>query len=453
MNEITNFQEQLSLRRECENRVLKRLQKQIVCGSLALDEISDIESEVSEEMNKLTYIKEVERRTGKKPEPIPNDPTGRWGWRVNGRNEYFPRGKDANECYEKQWRYHLKQIEKNRFSQITLQDLIYKHCKEQRELGVPVNTVKAWHSYVKFYLNDQMERTIGSFTQNELLDLYKKAIIKKRPCPTTVKNARNDTRRFFIYATKDLHEKLQFDPNMLWSEMKENTPVKYLTIKNTPILFEQSNDDYSSSEMLSMINEAYKRDTILAYSSILSLFINVRISEISGLLLENVDLDRGIIYIKTAYMRNNETNQYELNDPKGHKKRAIALPSIAFPIFKRILELRNPNSIYLLAERNNKCKDENVCPKRIDRSIRSMNEAIGMKVVKSAHDQRRTYCKILDSVALPTALRKLLMGHSLDALEKAYMKTVDYNPEEVRALIDKGYDRFLDKKRTGIITI
>ena len=65
---------------------------------------------------------------------------------------------------------------------------------------------------------------------------------------------------------------------------------------------------------------------------------------------------------------------------------------------------------------------------------------------KSTHDQRRTYIKIVDSVALPTALRKILVGHELDKLEEAYMKTVDYTPDEVRDLIDPAFVRFLNKK-------
>lgn len=77
-----------------------------------------------------------------------------------------------------------------------------------------------------------------------------------------------------------------------------------------------------------------------------------------------------------------------------------------------------------------------------------MNKAIGIDVEKSSHNQRRTYTKILDGVALPTALRKLLLGHELDKIEKAYMKSVDYEPDEVRELLDEGFNRFLYRKET-----
>ena len=50
--------------------------------------------------------------------------------------------------------------------------------------------------------------------------------------------------------------------------------------------------------------------------------------------------------------------------------------------------------------------------------------------MKSGYDQRRTYVKILDSIALPTALRKILMWHELDKLENAYMKSVELSIEE-----------------------
>ena len=58
---------------------------------------------------------------------------------------------------------------------------------------------------------------------------------------------------------------------------------------------------------------------------------------------------------------------------------------------------------------------------------------------KSVHDQRMTYIKIVDSFALPTALKKLHVGHELDSFEEAYMKTVDYTPDEVRELINLAF--------------
>ena len=449
---MTNFENNLILRRKCEKLVLNRLQSEATCGNLALNEISDAEFErkVSEEMNKRTYLIELERSYGRPPELIKNDAKGRYGWRVNGRG-YFPRGNTAEECYEKQWQYHLREIEKNKFSQLTFEELVDAYCEYKKARGKKTNTVKTYKSYIGFYATDYWNRPIGSFTKNELVDIFVKTVAEKKPHKTTVRNSRGRTKAVFRYAVENLGEKIQFSPTELWEKMREETPTESIKKEEALQLFVQSDKDYSREETSAMIKEAKRRDTLIAYASIICFFVNERISEITGLLAENIDMEKGIIYIRTAFFRNNETYQYELDDPKKGKYRTVAIPSIAMPIFERIFELRNPESIYLFAEKNNKCKNEWINSKRLDRSIRSMCRAIGMEKgkEKSAHDQRRTYVKIIDSVALPTALRKLLMGHELTDLEKAYMTTVDFTPDDVRNLIDPAFERFLNKKSTG----
>ena len=44
-----------------------------------------------------------------------------------------------------------------------------------------------------------------------------------------------------------------------------------------------------------MVVEALRRNTLISYESIMSLFTNERPSELTGLLAENVDLENGII--------------------------------------------------------------------------------------------------------------------------------------------------------------
>lgn len=444
------------LRRECEDIVLKRLQNKYSCGNLALNEVSgaDFEKEVSEEMNKRKYFEELERSYGGPPELVTNDPKGRYGWRVNGRNGYFPRGNTIEEVYEKQWQYHLKEVQSANFSQMTLKQLVDRYCEEKKAIGKKVNTVNSWKIYMNFYLYDHWDRAIGSFTKKELADIFSKVIIEKRPSYRTVCNARSATKMFFKYAEEDLNQKLQFSYLELWEKLRDETPIEKIKTKPKLQLFVQSTEDYSAEETRAMIEEAYKRDTLIAYASIISFFVNERISEITGLLAENVNLEEGIIFVKTAFVKNTDTHQYELTDPKKGKYRTIPIPTMAMPIFERIFELRNSNSIYLFAEQNNTHKDEWINSKRLDRHIRNMCRAIGMKKgeEKSAHDQRRTYIKIIDSIALPTALRKILVGHDLDMLEEAYMKTIDLTPDEVRAFLDPAFERFINQKRTEKIT-
>ena len=73
--------------------------------------------------------------------------------------------------------------------------------------------------------------------------------------------------------------------------MCKETPKEKLKKKAPLQLFVQSEEDYSAEEMRAMIREAYKRDTLIAYMSVVSFFINARISEITGLLKENIDIE------------------------------------------------------------------------------------------------------------------------------------------------------------------
>ena len=98
------FSTNILIRRQCEEIVIKRLQEERTCGNLALSDVSDTEFErrVSEEMNKRIYLLELEWSFGEPPTLIKNDPKGRYGWRVNGGNGYYPRGNTVEDVYEKQ---------------------------------------------------------------------------------------------------------------------------------------------------------------------------------------------------------------------------------------------------------------------------------------------------------------------------------------------------------------
>lgn len=450
-----NLEKNLFLRRMCEKTVMDRLQNEVICGNLALNEISDaeFEREVSEEMNKRTYLLELERRFGKGPEKIKGDAKGRYGWRVNGRKGYFPRAKTIEEVYDLQWNHHLQELEKiekqNENYRLPLEKLIERYNKtieKQKSSG----TINCYKSDMNYYLNDLMKKPVEDFERDEIVNLFADAVATKHPCKTKVMNVRGTTKMYFKYAQKNLNITLKFDYEDLHREMIEKTPVESIKQEPEIQLLKQSSRSYSKDEVKAMINEAYKRNTLIAYASIISFFSSDRIGEISGLLVENVDREQGIIEIKTAFSRNMIDYGWELKEPKKHKERTIVLPTMAMDILEKIFELRNPESKYLFAEKDNTHKYEWITSKRIDREIRSMCRSIGMAKgkEKSAHDQRRTYAVILDSAALPSALRKLLMGHKLDLLERSYITDLDLDLEDVRKYLDLAFNKFFkDKKK------
>ena len=321
-----------------------------------------------------------------------------------------------------------------------------KTIEKQKSSG----TINCYKSDMNYYLNDLMKKPVEDFERDEIVNLFADAVATKHPCKTKVMNVRGTTKMYFKYAQKNLGIKLKFDYEDLHREMIDRTPVESIKQEQEIQLLKQSTRSYSREEVKAMINEANKRNTLIAYASILSFFSSERIGEISGLLAENVDKEQGIIEIKTAFSRNMIDYGWELKDPKKHKERTIVLPTMAMDILDKIFELRNPESKYLFAEKDNTHKYEWITSKRIDREIRSMCRSIGMVKgkEKSAHDQRRTYAVILDSAALPSALRKLLMGHKLDLLERSYITDLDLDLEDVRKYLDLAFNKFfMDKKK------
>ena len=85
------FLQEEALEKKCKDEVLADLQKEAECGKVNLNEVSGayFREKVNEKMKKMSYLKELERSFGE-PQPLSD---GRYGWRVNGRKGYFPRGK------------------------------------------------------------------------------------------------------------------------------------------------------------------------------------------------------------------------------------------------------------------------------------------------------------------------------------------------------------------------
>lgn len=112
---------------------------------------------------------------------------------------------------------------------------------------------------------------------------------------------------------------LQFSAEELNEALFEATPEEKLTKKQPIQLFVDSTEDYSNQEAKAFVKEALDRGTLIAYKSVVSFFTNEKPSEITGLLAENVDLEKGLIFIRTRMVRNNTNHSYEETAPKGGK--------------------------------------------------------------------------------------------------------------------------------------
>ena len=67
---------------------------------------------------------------------------------------------------------------------------------------------------------------------------------------------------------------------------------------------------------------------------------------------------------------------------------------------------------------------------------------LGM-IVKSNHDQRRTYDTMLAMACIPDALRKKLMGHKMNKrdIDSHYVR-IQYSLEELRTALNSAFDNY-----------
>ena len=64
-------------------------------------------------------------------------------------------------------------------------------------------------------------------------------------------------------------------------------------------------------------------------------------------------------------------------------------------------------------------------------------------IIKSNHDQRRTYDSMLAMACIPDALRKKLMGHRMNKREIAsHYVRLPYTFEELRTALNNAFDNY-----------
>lgn len=79
---------------------------------------------------------------------------------------------------------------------------------------------------------------------------------------------------------------------------------------------------------------------------------------------------------------------------------------------------------------------------KVSEEIAKMCTNLGI-IVKSNHDQRRTYDTMLAMACIPDALRKKLMGHKMNKrdIDSHYVR-VQYSLEELRTALNNAFDNY-----------
>lgn len=429
-----NINSNLLLRHQCEKEVYERLQNSATCDNLALDEVSteEFERKVEYLMKQKQYIEELKKKGF--IEKTLSD--GRLGWRPWGKKGQFVRGWTIEELHEKTYKEYLK-IEQ--CQSMTLQQALNLFIEFNSDLDE--NTHDKWQKDFNKFAKDLLETPLADLSALSILTEYKKVIAKDRPSPTTVANYRGELRRTLEHVCDYHNQKLNFDYEKLNKDLIKNTNTDYLLKSDEVLLLDENKDCYTQEEAKKMIELAKKKDTIRGYAGITTLLIGIRISEVCGLKKCNVDLDTGVINIFEAAKYKRKQKTYEIGNPKKEKLRRVILSDLGIEIFKRLFELA-PDNEYVFPDLSNKKQTDYLATYKVSEEITKMCNELGM-IVKSNHDQRRTYDSMLAMASIPDALRKKLMGHKMNKREiDSHYVRLTYSLEELRTALNKAFDNY-----------
>ena len=168
---------------------------------------------------------------------------------------------------------------------------------------------------------------------------------------------------------------------------------------------------YTKDEIVKIINEIdtnNKRYSLNVYAIPILLFTGLRVGEVLALRKSDIDLDSGIIYIKSSliYTRGGSVRDFCITTPKTHS--SIRQVPISNNARKYIIKLYYANdSEYLITTQNgNFLRDRN-----LSRTFSRLCKRIGVRY-KGLHSLRHTFATNLILKGLDINIVSKILGHS-----------------------------------------
>lgn len=290
--------------------------------------------------------------------------------------------------------------------------LIKEFLKAKKTKGLSKTTI----SYYTYTINNLKKWTIKSFLELTSEDLKEFLIFyqAQHNCSkTSVNNVRRNLSSFFRFLTDN--EKILINPMLRIPPIKEPKKVKKA---------------FTYDEIEKM-RWALNKDTYLKHTkelSILSirrqamfeLFLSsgLRVSELIGLKIENVDFD--------------ECKAIVLG--KGNKERIVYFSEKAKNYIQQYLSLRNDDNSHVFIGRNNKTRIKHISS--VEQSIRELGREVGVEA--HPHKFRRTFCTNMIKKGMPIDQVQKLMGH--ESIETT-LRYLDMDDETV-AMAHKKFTNF-----------
>ena len=253
------------------------------------------------------------------------------------------------------------------------------------------------------------EMDVGEITASHIEKMMSTAI---REYNLTIRKAVEDYRMFFelVYRQAIVDRVIKPDAN----------PCSYI-IENRFLQYGRSESDREEASRtidtntLHIIDEAIrkdherKEDYMPPYACELALLTGMRVGELGGLTWDNIDMEKGIIYIEQSLKFDAETKGYYLSSTKNKKKRVFPITDDIRELLERISSVQGKygkKDNYVFS--NGKRVPTN---KQLSDYLMNKKKQYGIEIPVSIHAARRTLNSTMAAQGVSVDLRASLLGH------------------------------------------
>lgn len=214
-------------------------------------------------------------------------------------------------------------------------------------------------------------------------------------------------------------------------EYKANVSLEAPTVK----VSEKEMRVLSLDEQQALENHLFSNLDLIAIGCLLSLYVGLRIGELSALKLSDFDFSNGTVKITKTMQRVKNYDEHIktktkiiISSPKSKKSvRTLPVPGFLLEIIKKRYNLVIPNA-YFLTGKTSRYKE----PRRVEYQFKKITDRCGLKAV-NFHALRHTFATRLTEHGTDVKTLSELMGH---ANIKTTLKYMHSSEQQKRAVMN-----------------
>lgn len=309
----------------------------------------------------------------------------------------------------------------------TFKDRFSVWVKRQEACNRSGNTIdKYWSDYRRCFENDEFENyDVRKITDVEI-SLFIKRLLKRKKIPYRA------LKSVFGYM-KGVFDKCIID------KLIQDNPCKYVDLPIFKSMCVEPRAKTSEERTLSeqernvLLKNIHKNPTAEKYAVELSLYTGMRVGELSALMWEDVNYEKGYIKVHRSEKYDRQSNTYYISTTKNNKIRYVPLTEQMIDVLRRAKLESARNGI--LSEFIFCNKEGNIHTKEISECVRMNTDSKQFTCRKSIHAIRRTLNSNMRCMGVPITIASAILGHTEEVNEKNYtydVSSMDAKREYIR---------------------